>query len=91
MLLRFRLHGYAVQADISAMYNQVRILGQFMIAMPSVFFGIKKEKSSTSGLELQAATTAVRMYAALCNELGLDMIPMFFWTDSTIVLGYITN
>ena len=29
--------------------------------------------------------------AVLQTELGLDCVPAFFWTDSMIVLGYITN
>ena len=42
-------------------------------------------------LELQAATLAARQNALLRKELGLDLRPPTYWTDSTIVLQYISN
>ena len=42
-------------------------------------------------LELQAATLAARQNALLRKELGLDLGPPTYWTDSTIVLQYISN
>ena len=42
-------------------------------------------------LELQAATLAARQNALLRKELGLDLRPPTYWTDSTTVLQYISN
>ena len=42
-------------------------------------------------LELQAATLATRQDALLRRELDLDLEASQFWTDSTIVLQYISN
>ena len=42
-------------------------------------------------LELQAATLAVKCQDFLINELKYDDMKSFLWTDSTAVLGYITN
>ena len=42
-------------------------------------------------MELQAATLAARQNALLLKELGLNLGPSTFWTDSTIVLQYINN
>ena len=42
-------------------------------------------------LELQAATLATRQDALLRQELDIDLEPSQFWTDSSIVLQYITN
>ena len=42
-------------------------------------------------LELQAATLAARQNALLRKELSLDLGPPTYWTDSTIVLQYISN
>ena len=42
-------------------------------------------------LELQAATLATRQDALLRRELDMDLEPSQFWTDSSIVLQYITN
>ena len=42
-------------------------------------------------LELQAATLAARQNALPRKELGLDLRPPTYWTDSTTVLQYISN
>ena len=42
-------------------------------------------------LELQAATLATRQDALLRRELGVDLAHSQYWTDSTIVLQYISN
>lgn len=42
-------------------------------------------------LELSAAVTACRLYALITNELEVQINSVTFWTDSTIVLGYIRN
>lgn len=42
-------------------------------------------------LELSAAVVAVRVSDLLRTELEIPYIAEFFWTDSTVVLGYINN
>ena len=42
-------------------------------------------------LELQAAKVACDIYITLRRELGLQAVPLYMWSDSTIVLGYIHN
>ncbi|XP_047483301.1 uncharacterized protein LOC125035146 [Penaeus chinensis] len=42
-------------------------------------------------LELTAAVVAVRMSSMLKRELGYQELKEFFWTDSKVVLGYISN
>ena len=49
------------------------------------------KKLTVPRLELQAATLAARQNTLLRKELGLDLRPSTFWTDSTIVLQYINN
>ena len=42
-------------------------------------------------LELTAATVSVKVAALLKEELDFEEIPVTYWTDSSIVLGYINN
>ena len=42
-------------------------------------------------LELTAAVVSVRTSDMLRNELEIQDLQEFFWTDSTVVLGYISN
>ena len=42
-------------------------------------------------LELNAALLSVRMGTFLKDELEYDNITQFYWTDSRVVLGYISN
>ncbi|XP_047502961.1 uncharacterized protein LOC125048341 [Penaeus chinensis] len=42
-------------------------------------------------LELTAAVVAVRISSMLKRELGYQELKEFFWTDSKVVLGYISN
>ena len=49
------------------------------------------KKLTVPRLELQAATLAARQNTLLHKELGIDLGPSTFWTDSTIVLQYISN
>ena len=42
-------------------------------------------------LELSAAVLAARTSAMLRNELEIDDLKEYFWTDSKVVLGYINN
>lgn len=42
-------------------------------------------------LELSAAVVAARTSAMLRNELEIDGLQEYFWTDSKVVLGYINN
>ena len=49
------------------------------------------KKMTIPRLELQAATLATRQDALLRRELGVDLARSQYWTDSTIVLQYISN
>lgn len=42
-------------------------------------------------LELSAAVVAARMSIMLRNELDIEDLQEYFWTDSRVVLGYINN
>ena len=42
-------------------------------------------------LELSAVVVAVRSSDMLLKELDIENLQEFFWTDSTVVLGYINN
>ncbi|XP_022523726.2 uncharacterized protein LOC111191896 [Astyanax mexicanus] len=42
-------------------------------------------------LELSAAVVAARTSAMLRNELEIDNLQEYFWTDSKVILGYINN
>ena len=42
-------------------------------------------------LELQAACKASQLFDVVRRELKLPVAPVFFWTDSKIVIGYIRN
>ena len=42
-------------------------------------------------LELASAVVAIKLDQMLTHELGIPMAQSFFWTDSQIVLAYITN
>lgn len=42
-------------------------------------------------LELSAAVVAARMSIMLRNDLDIDDLQGYFWTDSKVVLGYINN
>ena len=44
-----------------------------------------------SRLELTAAVTAVKVHSLLNHELEYDNVANFLWTDSKVVLGYISN
>ena len=50
-----------------------------------------KKYVSIPRLELQAATLAVKCSDFLVQELKYSDIKCYFWTDSTAVLGYVTN
>ena len=42
-------------------------------------------------LELTAALVSVRIGVILRKELGYEQITEVFWTDSKVVIGYISN
>lgn len=46
---------------------------------------------SLLGLELQAATIAVRIHCLILKEIDVTISALFFWTDSKITLQYINN
>ena len=42
-------------------------------------------------LELQAAVTSLKVSRQIRQELSVNDVPEFFWSDSKVVLGYIAN
>ena len=50
-----------------------------------------KEDSQYPGLELAAATISVNIGDLLKNELKYEDIKDYYWTDSKVVLGFISN
>lgn len=46
---------------------------------------------SLLGLELQAATIAVRIHCLILKEIDVTISALFFWIDSKIMLQYINN
>ena len=52
---------------------------------------IPKKFVSIPRLELTAATLSVKVASLLKKELDLNEVEERFWTDSKLVLGYITN
>ena len=50
-----------------------------------------KPQLSMPRLELQGAGLAVRLWNALKKELHLEILGVFFWTDSTTGLRYVNN
>lgn len=50
-----------------------------------------KKITTIPRLELQGAVTAVRLANVIRKEFRLEVDREFFWTDSSIVLGYIRN
>ena len=42
-------------------------------------------------LELTAAVVSVRVATQLAKELRLENVEQIFWTDSKVILGYISN
>ena len=49
------------------------------------------KQSSIPRLELCGAVVSCRLYVMLTRELDLKIDQVIFWTDSTILLGYINN
>ena len=50
-----------------------------------------KKSITIPRLELTAATVAAKLGAMIKDELNMPAIEQFFWTDSKICLGYISN
>lgn len=55
----------------------------------SILAPIKQQ--SIPRLELSGAVVACRLYRTIAEELEIPFTQTYFWTDSTIVLGYIRN
>ena len=52
---------------------------------------VPKKFASIPRLELTTATLSVKVASLLKKELDLNEVEEKFWTDSKVVLGYITN
>lgn len=52
---------------------------------------VESHQQTIPRLELSAAVVSIRISDMLRNELEIQDLKEFFWTDSTIVLGYTNN
>lgn len=72
--------------------RHVSIQGQVTINLVAAKGHVTPIKTPTiPRMELQAAVVAVKLAEIVRKALGQTMTPVFYWTDSMIVLGYITN
>ena len=47
--------------------------------------------TSIPRFEIAAAVLSVKMAGFIKKELAIDHVSEYFWTDSQVVIGYITN
>ena len=69
--------------DDSGSVHCVLVMGKFRVA-PTTLTTIPR-------LELTAAVVSVKISALLADELEYERLDEYFWTDSEVVLGYISN
>lgn len=80
--------GYGVCTYLRAISKTGRIHCSLVIAKARV---APTKVTTVPRLELSAAVVAVRISNMLKEELELENMQEFFWTDSQVVLGYINN
>jgi hypothetical protein len=80
--------GYGQCSYIRAMSNSGEISCSFVMGKSRV---APKRMLSIPRLELQAAVLSVKMAHVIRSELKIHNPSEYFWTDSKIVLGYISN
>ena len=72
--------------------RSTNISGQHHVALVTGKSRVAPLKSVTiPRLELTAATVSVKVGSLVIEELDIPNLPVVYWTDSTIVLGYIDN
>ena len=82
------MDGYGVGVYL----RQVSVTGRVHVALVLGKSRVAPLKPTTMPrLELTAATVASKMAKQVRRELEIDNLEVFCWTDSQIVLGYITN
>ena len=79
---------YGVVSYLRIQGNDGRVVSTLVMAKSRL---APLKKMTIPLLELQAATLAIRQDALLRRELGVDLARSQYWTDSTIVLQYISN
>ncbi|CAB4016892.1 Hypothetical predicted protein [Paramuricea clavata] len=81
------LEGYG-QCSYIRLINEDKVHCSFVVGKARV---TALKQVTIPRLELTAATISARMSKFLRNELSYQEIKEYFWTDSKIVLGYISN
>ena len=64
-------------------YIAVKVMGKSRVS-PMKFTSIPR-------FEIAAAVLSVKMAGFIKKELAIDHVSEYFWTDSQVVIGYITN
>ncbi|XP_067932830.1 uncharacterized protein [Watersipora subatra] len=82
------LNGYGACSYIKQVNDSGKILCNLILAKSQV---APLKKPTIPRLELQGAVTATRLANVLRKELKLSVDKETFWSDSQIVLGYISN
>ena len=80
--------GYGQCSYIRLVNKNVEVHGTLIVAKARV---TPLKQLTIPRLELAAATISARMSKFLRKELSYEEMNEYFWTDSKIVLGYITN
>ena len=82
------MQAYGVCSYVRSINKDGKIHVQLLISKNKV---APLNQSTVPRLELQAAVVAAKLDAMLRNELDIEKDHSYFWTDSQITLGYITN
>ena len=82
------MQAYGVCSYVRSINKNGKIHVQLLISKNKV---APLNQSTVPRLELQAAVVAAKLDAMLRNELDIEIDQSYFWTDSQITLGYITN
>ncbi len=82
------LEGYGQCSYIRLVNEDDKVHCSFVVGKARV---TPLKQVTISRLELTVATISARMSKFLRNELSYQEIEEYFWTDSMIVLGYISN
>ena len=80
--------GYGQCSYLRLTYDQYKIHCSFVIGKSRV---TPLKTVTIPRLELSAAVISVRVSTQLGKELRLENVEEIFWTDSKVILGYISN
>ena len=81
-------HGYAAVAFLRFVDDRGRVHCKFVIGKKR---NTPLNQRAVPRLELQAAVISTRLHLMIMDELDLPINSATFWTDSMIVLQYVTN